>query len=193
MDRHNHYEAAFAAFLRDRRVCHVAVDETRRSYEEGDASIKSVDFVVQGKLGERYVVDVKGRRFPGGTKEQPKRTWECWATRQDVIDARRWAAQFGANYQALFVFSYYIVSAQMPAHNRDTLWSWQDKHYILRAVPVNEYAQAMRVRSNKWGTVYLQTADFHRLVRPLQDYLPELNWALSRAGGEAVTFSPMRS
>lgn len=177
MDRHNHYEAAFAAFLRDRRVCHVAVDETRRSYEEGDASVKSVDFIVQGKLGERYVVDVKGRRFPGGTKAQPKRTWECWATRDDVTDARQWAAKFGANYQALFVFSYHLVGTELPAHDRDTLWTWQERRYLLRAIPVEEYARAMRVRSSKWCTVHLNTADFHRLVRPLQEFLPELGGA----------------
>jgi hypothetical protein len=188
MDRHNHYEAAFAAFLRDRRVCHIAVDETRRSYEEGNSSVKSVDFIVQGKLGERYVIDVKGRRFPGGTKEQPKRTWECWATRDDVTDARQWAAKFGANYQALFVFSYHLVSPELPAHNRDTLWTWQDRHYLLRAIPIHEYADAMRVRSTKWNTVYLNTVDFHRLVRPLPEYLPELNWALGR-GGDVGAFS----
>jgi hypothetical protein len=180
MDRHNHYEAAFAAFLRDRRVCHVAVDETRRSYEEFDATVKSVDFVIQGKLGERYVVDVKGRRYPGGSKDQPKRTWECWATRDDVAGARRWAARFGSNYQALFVFSYHLVASPVPTPHQETLWTWQDRQYLLRAILVDEFARVMQVRSAKWGTVFLRSADFHRLVRPLPDYLPELHWSLSR-------------
>jgi len=191
MDRHNHYEAAFAAFLRDRRVCHVAVDETRRSYEDGDASVKSVDFILQGRLGERYVVDVKGRRFPGGAKDQPKRTWECWATQDDVTGARRWANQFGVGYRALFVFMYHLVGQNEQEHDdRDTVWTWQGRRYLLRAVAVDDYAHCMRVRSPKWATVSLNAADFHRLVRPLQEYLPETGWAQIRADDPNLSLAP---
>jgi hypothetical protein len=192
MHRHNHYEAAFAAFLRDRRVCHIAVDETRRSYEEDNASVKSVDFIVQGKLGERYVVDVKGRQFPGTSKGQPKRTWECWVTRDETDDAQKWATKFGSNYRALFVFSYHLVGADLPAHNNDTLWTWQERRYLLRAIPVDEFTEVMQQRSPKWSTVYLHTADFQRLVRPLPEYLPELNWVLGRPVEEHV-YSPTGS
>jgi len=137
-------------------------------------SIKSLDFIVHGSQGEQYVVDVKGRKFPGGKPEKPKRTWECWATQDDVIDAQHWAAKFGPNYRALFVFSYHLVS-DMPLMENDTLWSWQDKRYLLRAIPVDVYAQSMKVRSPKWGTVYLHSHDFHRLVRPLHDVLADLH------------------
>lgn len=174
MDRHNHYEAAFAAFLRDRRVSHVAIDETRRSYE-GQATIKSLDFIVHGRQGEQFVVDVKGRRFPGGKPEKPKRTWECWATQDDVDDAQRWAAKFGPNYQALFVFSYHLVLPEATVQNDDTLWTWLDRKYLLCAIPVHEYAQAMKVRSPKWGTVYLPSQEFQRLARPLGQVLHELH------------------
>lgn len=173
MDRHNHYEAAFAAFLRDKRISHVAIDESRRSYE-GHQSIKSLDFIVHGRWGERFVVDIKGRRFPGGKPEKPKRTWECWATQDDVTDAQLWASKFGTGYRAIFIFSYHLVSDETAQHQNDTLWTWQEKRYCLRAIPVDEYAQAMKVRSNKWGTVYLPTSDFQRLVRPLSDLLSEV-------------------
>ncbi len=174
MDRHNHYEAAFAAFLRDKRVTHVAVDESRRSYEGDHQSIKSVDFIVHGREGERFVVDIKGRRFPGGKPEKPKRTWECWATQADVTDAQHWASKFGTGYRALFIFSYHLVSEELDKYQDETLWTWQDKRYCLRAIPVDEYAQAMRIRSSKWGTVYLPTSEFHRLARPLSDLLSEV-------------------
>lgn len=173
MDRSNHYEAAFSAFLRDRRVNHVPIDETRRSYD-GDVTIKSLDFIVHGRHGEQFVVDVKGRRFPGGKPEKPKRTWECWATQADVDDARLWAAKFGPGYRALFVFSYHLVSDELPVEHDDTLWNWQERKYKLCVIPVDEYAQAMRVRSPKWGTVYLPSCEFHRLARPMGQVLQEL-------------------
>ena len=107
-------------------------------------------------------------------------------------DARKWATKFGSNYRALFVFSYYIVSPDLPAHNNDTLWTWQDRQYLLRAIPVDDFAEVMQRRSDKWSTVYLRTADFQRLVRPLPDYLPELNWVISR-GAEERLYSPAGS
>lgn len=173
MDRRNHYEAAFAAFLRDRRVNHVAINEIWRSYDIDDP-LKSMDFIIHGRGGEQYVIDIKGRRFPGGKPDKPKHTWECWATQEDVTDAQRWAAKFGPNYRALFVFSYHLVSDPLPVERDDTLWSWQEKRYVLRAIPVEEYARAMKVRSPKWGTVYLPSREFHRLVRPLGNVLGEL-------------------
>ena len=46
-----------------------AVDETRRACL-GDVSVKNLDFIVYGQAGARLVVDVKGRRFPGGPPER---------------------------------------------------------------------------------------------------------------------------
>ena len=44
-DRNVHYEAAFEAFLRSRRLPYIAVDEARRSLV-ADGSLKSLDFIV---------------------------------------------------------------------------------------------------------------------------------------------------
>jgi hypothetical protein len=186
MDRHNHYEAAFAAFLRERRVCHIAIDETRRSFL-GDAPAKSLDFIVHGQCGERFVVDVKGRRYPGGSKERPKHTWESWVTRDDVEDARYWAAKFGAGYRALFVFSYHLAAPTQLVHEPHLLWHWQQKDYLLRAIPVDDYVRVMKQRSPKWRTVHLPLADYRRLVRPLHDFLIELHW--SRTGSNLALTS----
>ena len=57
---------------RTRGVAVVAVDEARRSYLDDD-SVKSPDFLVVGPHDARLVVDVKGRKFPGGPAEQPPR------------------------------------------------------------------------------------------------------------------------
>ena len=57
MDRSNHYEAAFEAYLQWHRLCYIAVDETRRSML-GEERIKSLDFIVHGEGGARLLVDV---------------------------------------------------------------------------------------------------------------------------------------
>ena len=75
--RDNHYEAAFEEFLRQRQIPYVAVDETKRALL-GDASLKSLDFIVSTPLGNSWLVDVKGRRFPAGAQKQ---YWKNWSTR----------------------------------------------------------------------------------------------------------------
>src|SRR5205814_8331545 len=94
MDRANHYEAAFEAYLQWHRLCYVAVDETRRSML-GEERVKSLDFIVHGPRGARLLVDVKGRRFPGGPAGKPRRVWGCWSTRDDVTGLERGAGLFG--------------------------------------------------------------------------------------------------
>src|SRR5205807_407940 len=106
MDRSNHYEAAFEGYLRARRLGYVAVDETHRASLD-DEPVKSLDFVVYGS-GTRLLVDVKGRRFPGGPKDRPRRVWESWSTREDVDGLERWAERFGPDYLPLLVFAYQI-------------------------------------------------------------------------------------
>lgn len=171
MDRHNHYEAAFAAFLREHRVGHVAVDETRRSFL-GDELVKSVDFLVTSS-GGNWVIDVKGRRFPGGPPERPRRVWENWTTRADVLDSQRWAKRFGTEFQALFVFAYLLTQADFTPREEDTYWPWHGNGYLLRAIPVELYAQHMRRRSPKWDTVCIPQARFLELAQPLVEFVPE--------------------
>jgi hypothetical protein len=59
MNRDNHYEAAFEAYLQWHRLCYVAVDETRRCML-GETRVKSLDFIVHGDAGSRLVC-VPGR------------------------------------------------------------------------------------------------------------------------------------
>jgi hypothetical protein len=169
MDRTNHYEAAFEAYLQWHRHCYVAVDETRRSLL-GDGPVKSVDFIVHGVGGARLVVDVKGRRFPGGKPERPRHVWECWTTRDDLDGLERWAELFGPGYRGLLVFAYHVLpTIELPDDTED-LWTWHGRRYLLRAVVAEDYRQYMRVRSPRWGTVSLAQGDFRRLVRPLYHF-----------------------
>jgi hypothetical protein len=169
MKRSNPYEAAFEAYLQWHRLCYVAVDETRRAML-GERRVKCLDFVVYGENGSRLVIDVKGRRFPTGSRKHPRRVWECWSTRDDIDGLERWAELFGPDYQGLLVFAYQVLrSVQLP-EDTDDLWTWRGRRYLLRAVPVADYRRHMRVRSPSWETVHLPTGVFRDLVRPLHHY-----------------------
>jgi hypothetical protein len=169
MDRGNHYERAFEAYLQERRLCYVAVDETRRAIL-GETPIKSLDFIVFGDEGARLLVDVKGRRFPMGPAEHPRRVWECWSTRDDVEGLERWAALSGSGYRGLLVFVYHVLPCVELPDDVEDLWTWHGRRYLLRAVPSADYRRFMRVRSRKWDTVTLPHAVFRTLVRPLQHF-----------------------
>src|SRR5580692_2022482 len=122
MDRSNHYEAAFEAYLQWRRLGYVAVDESRRA-TLGETPIKSLDFIVYGADGARLLVDVKGRRFPGGPAGKPRRVWECWSTLEDVSGLERWAELFGPGYRGLLVFAYQLLPEVMLPEETADLWT----------------------------------------------------------------------
>src|SRR5271166_5017623 len=165
MDRGNHYEAAFEAYLQWHRLCYIAVDETRRAFL-GETRVKNLDFIVHGDAGARLLVDVKGRRFPGGPPGKERRVWECWAEQEDVDGLSRWAELFGPGYRALLVFTYHVLPSVALPENTDDLWTWRGRRYLLRAVEIESYRRHVRVRSPKWGTVDLPGAVFRELVRP---------------------------
>jgi hypothetical protein len=165
MDRSNHYEAAFEAYLQGHRLCYVAVDETRRAML-GDLRVKSLDFIVHGEQGSRLLVDVKGRRFPTGALNRQRRVWECWSTRDDIDGLDQWAQLFGPGYQGVLVFVYHVLPAVILPEETEDLWTWRGRRYLMRAVAATDYRQHMRVRSPKWGTVALPGAVFRELVQP---------------------------
>ena len=110
--------------------------------------VKSLDFIVFGADGARLLVDVKGRRFPGGPDGKPRRVWECWSTRDDIDGLERWAELLRRRLPG-------PAGLRLPHPARrsscrdDTadLWTWRGRRYLLRAVDVDDYRQHMRVRS----------------------------------------------
>ena len=169
MDRSNHYEAAFEAYLQWHRLCYVAVDETRRA-QLGDIRVKNLDFIVYGEGGSRLLVDVKGRRFPTGSTGRERRVWECWSTQDDVDGLEKWTELFGSGYQALLVFAYQLMSDAPLPEDIDDLWTWRGRRYLLRAVSVDDYRAHLRVRSPRWRTVSLPRKSFENLAHPFHHF-----------------------
>jgi hypothetical protein len=160
-----HYEAAFADYLRSRGVPYVAVDEHRKSIFAGER-VKSFDFLVYHPGGEKWLVDVKGRKFPYDTDGQ-KRYWENWITRDDLTGLTHWEEAFGAGFRSVFVFAYQLQGsvARPPT---DYLHVFREAHYAFMCIPLTEYRRACRPRSAAWDTLSMPAARFRALARPIQ-------------------------
>jgi hypothetical protein len=162
--RDNHYEAAFEEFLRLRQIPYVAVDETKRALL-GDASLKSLDFIVSTALGFSWLVDVKGRRFPAGQKQY----WKNWSTCDDVRSLTAWQRLFGPAFRGLFVFAYEIVGdrAPLPA---DRLFDHRGRLYGFLGVRLEEYAAGARRISAAWDTMAMAARKFRQMAAPVEDF-----------------------
>ena len=132
MDRSNPYEAAFEAYLNEHGLCYIGVDEKKRSFLD-EMPVKNLDFVVLGSGGARLLVDVKGRRFPGGPPEKQRRVWENWSTQEDIRGLTSWMRLFGPGYLGLFVFMYRIGPQENLAEDMGDLglWTWHETRYRL--------------------------------------------------------------
>ncbi len=163
--RHNHYEAAFEAWLREQRCPYLAIDESRRSLFGTGESLKNLDFVVSPGRGLNWLVDVKGRRFPSGNGGQ---YWKNWSTEDELQSLIRWEAHFGSSFQGLLVFAYLIVADRSPVPV-DALFRWKDQIYAFVGIRLDHYLSGARQLSPRWNTVTLPTAHFRHLARPVSE------------------------
>lgn len=175
--RRHHYERALEGYLRERRVPYVAVDEAKKTLlpkgaslmvGEGEESkaLKSFDFVVYGS-GGNLLVEAKGRRLPRLMKADgtvAKARLESWVTMDDVASLRAWEGLFGDGYEAVFVFVYWCDDSP-PDGLFAEVFEFGGRWYTTRAVTLGDYVRHMKVRSPKWGTMNLRTADFERVWR----------------------------
>ncbi len=175
--RRHHYERALEGYLRARRVPYVAVDEAKKTLlprgaslvvGEGDGAraLKSFDFVVYGS-GGNLLVEAKGRRLPRLMKPDgtvAKARLESWVTMDDVASLRAWEGLFGEGYEAVFVFVYWCDDSP-PDGLFAEVFEFGGRWYTTRAVTLGEYVRHMKVRSPKWRTLNLRTADYERVWR----------------------------
>src|SRR5207237_5545420 len=96
-DRNIHYEAAFEAYLRQRGIPYVAVDEAKKALFS-NAKLKSFDFVVYSKTGPNLLIDVKGRQMKDCAS---KRSFQTWTTERDIEDLMQWEQVFGEGFKAI--------------------------------------------------------------------------------------------
>jgi hypothetical protein len=163
-DRSIHYEAAFEAFLRERKAPYVAVDEAKKALF-ANAKLKSFDFVVYSRGGPNLLVDVKGRQCRNRTG---RRGLESWATENDVRDLLEWEQVFGEGFKAIFAFMYWV---DLPLTPEPGIFAHRDRGYLMMGIDLADYREHMRRRSAKWQTVCLGAENFRSLARPLETWL----------------------
>ena len=200
--RRHHYEQAFEAYVRQERIPYVAVNEARKALlpastplrigAGGDAeTLKSFDFVVYGR-GLNLLTEIKGRRLAprskGRAAHQPSarpvttRRLESWVNADDVRSMLHWQELFGPEFRAVFVFLYWCD--ELPADGLfEEIIECRGRWYALRAVAVDEYARAMRVRSPRWGTVHIDSATFQRISHPFRGALSSSSGPLGQGAG----------
>ena len=163
--RHIHYETAFEDYLRSRGIPYVPVDEHKKVIFAG-GRVKSFDFLVYREGGRKWLVDVKGRKYPYDTQSS-KRYWENWITRADIEGLASWQEVFGDGFQAVLVFAYWLTGddERLPTPHVHT---YGGQRYAFLCVPLDAYRSHCRPRSPKWDTVALPTAVFRRLAKPIQ-------------------------
>jgi hypothetical protein len=151
MHRDNHYEAAFEAYLRARRLPYIAVD-------------KSLDFIVSPIGRTSWLVDVKGRRFPSG--DEQKQYWKNWSTRDDLRSLAAWQSYFGADFCPLLVFAYHLVGSRSPLP-AEQLFEFRGAYYGFVGIRLADYIPHARPLSDRWDTVAMPAGQFRRTARPL--------------------------
>lgn len=169
--RENHYEAAFEAWLRFRKIPYLAVDETRRALAEG-RSLKNLDFVVSPTTGSRsWLVDVKGRRFPTG-----RSYWKNWVTAEELQSLASWETLFGDRFSGLLVFAYNVVGNLAPLPP-DDLFSFRGGLYGFVGIRLDHYTSWAKALSPRWGTVSVPTDKFLSLAQGVDAVLGNISRA----------------
>ncbi|MEO0529443.1 MAG: HYExAFE family protein [Planctomycetota bacterium] len=160
--RHNHYEAAFEDYLRSRQIAYIAVNEQRRPIEAG-GSLKNIDFIASpsDQSSPRWLIDVKGRRFPSG-----RQYWRNWTTDEELQSLERWSARFGNDFLGVLVFAYELVGDRSPVPPHEVHF-FRDRPYAFVAVPADRYRAIARPLSARWGTVSAPVATFRETARPV--------------------------
>lgn len=180
--RENPYEAAFGAYLRHWQIPYVAIQESHRQAPARDpssanpsasnlatlerGSIKNLDYLVSPRVGLTWLVDVKGRRFPGSGKQY----WKNWTTREDLRGLANWERLFGSGSGGLLVFAYLLLGDRTPLPVEE-LFSHKGQWYAFLAIRWFDYASAARPISVKWGTVAMPTQRFRELAQPVRSFL----------------------
>ncbi|MBX3386727.1 MAG: HYExAFE family protein [Phycisphaeraceae bacterium] len=180
------HERVFEHFLRARRVPCVGIDEARKALLPETApaldsraqvagrlppALKSFDFLVYTRP-HNLLIEVKGRsagslaRADASRRSTRPARLESWVTHDDLDSLRAWEALFGPSFRAAIAFVYPLAQ-QPPDSLFQEIVPFRDDWYALLVVPADAYAERMRPRSQRWGTVDLATADLLDLAMPI--------------------------
>jgi len=144
------------------------VDEKKRSLI-ADGSLKSLDFIVSPPQGDRLLIDIKGRQFPGSERSTTAK-WNNWTPAADLKQISCWESLFGENFRGLLVFAY---ETDQPARFPELapFFCHKERYYAFYGVWLDDYRRRTRMRSHSWETVDLSAQDYRELRFRIEDIL----------------------
>jgi hypothetical protein len=169
----NHYEAAFAQWLDERRIPYVPINQTKR-LTAGDEEIKSFDFLLWPGSAHPVAAEVKGRTF-GGTSLAGLRGLDCWTTAEDIEALLRWQGLFRQEHpggRGVFVFAFQLKQVDVDTDGMD-LFVYDGRRYVFFAAEADLYQRYSKRRSPQWRTVTLGAEDFRRIAVPLERFVEQ--------------------
>ncbi len=158
MKRSNHYEAAFEHFLRTRGLPYVAVDEAKRALF-ATIEMKSFDLIAYLPGRRNLLIDVKGRKARGGTRNW---SFDPWITLDDLDALSAWQEVFGDGFEASFVFAFWL--GDVSNVNMFEGYYFRGRYYRFFAVYLADYRHYVRQRSQRWGTVTVPRGVFRDIA-----------------------------
>jgi hypothetical protein len=170
--RRSHYELAFEAYLDRRGTAYVAVEDVHH-FGAKDTGVKAFDYIVYPAGAKACLVDLKGRKSPLQAADGECRQ-KNWVTRSDITGLRSWQDVFGPEYQAVFVFAYWLAGSSLDAaaHGEQGgeigVFRFAGRPYSFWLAPVALYAEHAKRLSARWDTVSVPRDIFRRISRRLE-------------------------
>ena len=170
-DQANLYEQAFQCYLAENKHSFIWLDQTKR-IEFFDSVVKNFDFLLYPDSECPVLVELKGRTFKGDSLAGMKGL-DGWATFEDVQALSQWLERFRSDFPAataFFVFVFRFANIDVETDGWD-VYDYSGSRLLFLAIPLEKYAEAMKIRSPKWQTVTLPAEDFRRWAIPINELL----------------------
>ena len=172
--RRSHYEMAFEAYLDQRGTPYVMIEDVRH-FVKGRLGAKAFDYIVYPPGRRPCLVDVKGRKINAAPSEPDARS-KNWVTRGDLEGLRAWQEVFGPEYEAMFVFGFWLAGGRGLEAQQPSLFgpvtSLAGRIYSFWRVNLTDYARLSKLLSRRWDTLTIPTEDFRRLSERIDQAWP---------------------
>lgn len=172
-DQANIYEQAFESYLAENKIPFIWVDQSKRP-EFFESSVKNFDFLVYPETKSPILIELKGRTFKGDSLAGLKGL-DGWTTFEDVQALSQWLDYFCRDFsdtKAFFVFVFQFANIDVETDGQP-VYDFAGERFLFLAIPLQKYANAMKIRSPKWQTVTLPAADFRQWAMPIDEIIKQ--------------------
>jgi hypothetical protein len=170
----NHYERAFASWLKENRVPFVRIDQSRRE-DLIEGRPKSFDFLLCPNGPRRLLVEVKGRTFHG-VSLAGRKGLDCWITAEDGRAMKTWRRLFESRQtsdRAIFVFAFQLERIDTDPDGL-CVYEFEGRRYVFFVISAADYLRRMKQRSPRWRTLTLSADDVRGLCVSLDEFMKEV-------------------